>query len=572
MSLFSSLNLARLALGAHQTAIQTVGQNIANAGTEGYARQRVQMAPTPSDDLVYARLGTGVRVERIERIVDEHLEATLRGANSDLASLSERSRVYSLVESVFNDLNGGGLSEALGRFFDALEDVANQPEDTTARGQLLEQAETLAQTFNYVDGRLRQLRRDFDDDVVSVTQNINRLANVVANLNNRIVEAEDGGVHPGTANDLRTQRDAALTQLSQLVNIKTIENTRGAVQVISGSQVLVFESSARAVNSAAESDGDISFHELRFELDGQPFRPTGGRIATLLEARDELAPELRASLDTLARSVMSEMNKLHASGEGLARPASVRSAFSVADADAALGAAGYPYAITNGRLSLEVVLGGDGSRETYEFDIDATGATGNATSLNALVAAINSGAGADHPELSARVTVDGFLEIRSTSETLSFTFRADDTGFLAATGINALFSGTNARDMQVAAPVAADARLFAAGLGGGVGDNRVALAMLELRDAQLLGPAEQNFESYYNSLIGEIGIEGAEAQELLSSQEAIQASIQNQRDALSGVNVDEEAIALIQFQRAYQGAARFLNVVDRLLETLINSV
>ena len=128
MSLFSSLNLARLALGAHQTAIQTVGQNIANAATEGYARQRVQMTPTPSDDLVFARLGTGVRVSRIERVVDEHLESTLRDSRSDLANLTEQTRIWSLTESIFNDLDGGGLSQSLGRFFDAVQDLAvNRP-------------------------------------------------------------------------------------------------------------------------------------------------------------------------------------------------------------------------------------------------------------------------------------------------------------------------------------------------------------------------------------------------------------------------------------------------------------
>ncbi|MEM7263365.1 MAG: flagellar basal body protein, partial [Planctomycetota bacterium] len=124
MSLFSSLNLARLALGAHQTAIQTVGQNIANANTEGYARQRVEMTPTRSDDLIFARVGTGVRIERIERIVDQHLEGNLRDARSSLADLNEQVRIFGMSESIFNDLAGGGLGESVARFFEALEDLA----------------------------------------------------------------------------------------------------------------------------------------------------------------------------------------------------------------------------------------------------------------------------------------------------------------------------------------------------------------------------------------------------------------------------------------------------------------
>lgn len=225
MSLFSSLNLARLSLQAHQSAIQTVGQNIANSTTDGYARQRVDMQPTPAMDLVYARLGTGVTVARIERIVDEHLEGTLRTSRSDLGFYAEQDRIYTLVGSVFNDLDSGGLSVPLERFFEALEDLSNTPEDPTARFQLVEEGRTLAETFQFLDSQVRDMREAFDDDIVGAVQDINRLAREIADLNDQIVLTEGGGVYNQAANDLRTTRDSLLGELSDLVSIKVIENS-----------------------------------------------------------------------------------------------------------------------------------------------------------------------------------------------------------------------------------------------------------------------------------------------------------------------------------------------------------
>lgn len=571
MSLFSSLNLARLALGAQQTAIQTVGQNIANANTEGYARQRVQMTPTPSDDLIFARVGTGVQIERIERIVDEHLEANLRDAGTDLSTLRERVRFFTMAEAIFNDLGGGGLSESIQNFFDALEDVANNPEDPTARAQFVEQSSTLTETFNYIDGQVRNLRQNLNDDVVSVADEVNRLTTIIAQLNVRIVEAEDGGVHLGTANDLRGSRDAALQELSKLVNIKVIENTRGSIQVVTGNDVLVYDKRARELKLDDFSDGDITYQQLRFVDDGSKFDPRAGRLAELLQHRDVTAVEFRAEIDALAQGFLTEFNRVHADGEGLVAHSFVRSATQVTNRAAPLGQAGFPFPIEDGRFTLQVINGGDGSRDSYVIEIDANGQPPE-TSLVDLVDAINAAVGADHPDLVASITVDGYFELESESPSVTFSFRDDDSGFLVAAGISTFFTGTNARDIRVASGIIDNPSLIATGRGGGPGDNETALAMLAVRDQGFLGTTKMTFESYYEAFVGALGVAGAEARDLAINQESIELSARNQRDALSGVSIDEESISLIKHQRAYQGAARFLNIVDGLLETLINSV
>ncbi len=569
MSLFSSLNLARLSLAAHQSAIQTVGQNIANATTEGYARQRVEMRPTPADDLVFARLGTGVSVDRIERVIDRHLEETLREARSGLGDYGERERIWELAGAIFNDLDGGGISVALGRFFDALEDLAGTPEDATVRHLLVEEATTLANSFHYLDGKVRELRRALDEDATGVVEEVNRIIGEVASLNREVVLAERGGLEPDTANDLRTRRDALLGRLSELLSIRVIENSRGAVQVLSGSEVLVYDDRARTLDLVPKSDGDIAYREFRFADDGQLLRPAGGRLAALLDGRDEIAVGLRDELNTLARELLVEFDRIHAGGEGLDRLRSVRATHAAGDRTAPLGAAGFPFPIENGHFELQVVAEADGSRKTYRVPIDLDG-SGSDTTLESLVADLNALVGADYPDIGASITGDGYLEIRSASEGLTFTFRNDETGFLTAAGLGTFFTGSNARDIGVRGDVLANPGLIATGRNGLAGDNSVAREMLALRDRGYLGESSLTLEQYYNALIGSIGVAGAEARDSVVNQEAIATSLTNQRDALSGVSVDEEAIELIRYQRAYQGSARFLTVVDRLLDTLLN--
>ncbi|MGA1488627.1 MAG: flagellar hook-associated protein FlgK [Planctomycetota bacterium] len=566
MSLFSSLNLARLALGAHQTAIQTVGQNIANAATPGYARQRVHLTPTPSDDLVYARLGTGVNVSRIERIVDQHLEATLRGARSDLANLTEQNRIWSLTESIFNDLEGGGLSEALGEFFDAMQDLSVNPDDPTARSLLLEQGSSLSSTFRFLDARVRDLRIGLDEDVRGEVLEINRLTAELASLNSAIIAAEDGGVHGQTANDLRTQRDVVLGELAERIDIRVIENSTGGVQVLTGSEMLVHDGISRDLQVIARADGDIPYGEVRFADDGTLLQPEGGRIAALLAGRDAVLPDLRAQLDGIASTLIRGFNAIHSGGEGLSRLTEVLSSNSVNDREAPLISAGLPFPVESGSFVLQVVTEGNGAVESFNIDLDV-----DSMSLVDIAERINETAGVAHPGLSAVVTADGRLEIQSSDPGVTFTFRDDDTGALAALGVNGLFTGSTARDIDISSVLLDDPGLLAAGFGGGAGDNGAINAMLALRDEGLFA-AGNSFEGHYGALVGEIGLNSAEAREHLTNQVSITTAIQNQRESLSGVNIDEEAISLVSYQRAYPGAARFLNVVDRLLETLINSV
>src|ERR1041385_3648719 len=147
-SLSSSLGLAGSALQAAGTAVRTTGQNIANANTDGFTRQRVDLAASPADIFGQLRIGTGVDVTRVERLLAGHLEELLRDAGAKLGELSVKDDTLGRVETIVGELDGSdSIGTALSKFFDAAQDLANRPEDGSARTLFLSRAEDLASSF-----------------------------------------------------------------------------------------------------------------------------------------------------------------------------------------------------------------------------------------------------------------------------------------------------------------------------------------------------------------------------------------------------------------------------------------
>ncbi|OHB76980.1 MAG: hypothetical protein A2Z34_03715 [Planctomycetes bacterium RBG_16_59_8] len=171
----------------------------------------------------------------------------------------------------------------------------------------------------------------------------------------------------------------------------------------------------------------------------------------------------------------------------------------------------------------------------------------------------------------ASITIDGELRVRSLSSDVKFSFADDSSGVLGALGMNVLFTGDRAENAAVNTAIVDNPRLFAAARSNRSGDNSNALAMGDLREApSVLGIS--SFDDYYQSLIGDIAAQTAGFQGRLESQELINQQLANQRERISGVNIDEEAVNMMTYQRAFQASARFIGIVDQMLDTLINGL
>src|SRR3972149_6880819 len=188
MSLFGPIRRAGTSLRANDIALQVVGQNIANANTPGYIREEVVFKPAATQKMGKLLLGLGVEVEAVVQKVDKFLEERLRGAVSENAGSQILQGTYAQLEGLLGELGDNDLSTALNNFFNSISEILNQPESVSVRNLAVLQGETLAENIRQTYQRVEDLRADLDGQVQNMADEINRLAETIANLNVKITE------------------------------------------------------------------------------------------------------------------------------------------------------------------------------------------------------------------------------------------------------------------------------------------------------------------------------------------------------------------------------------------------
>ena len=336
-STFSGISTALSSLIAQRTALDVTGQNIANANTAGYTRQRADLgavsgAQAPSMFSVGTGIGNGVQVTGISRANDPFLDAKLRSQTSDAAYLAARADAYSTLESGLGEPGDDGLSSQLQTFWSAWHDVANAPDKGATQSVLLDQARQLVDSIHTQYQGIATQWSNARTTTSSLVDQTNALASSVADLNARILDITNNG---GAANELADQRDQALTQLAGLVGATTQARQDGQVDVYVGGNALVFGSSSHALaltgaqvfSQAAgyATDGTPTtpqdVHLEWADSPGQRVVPTGGTVAGQLRV---LAPpatdgsgtggvltEAARRLDQVATTLATDVNTLH---------------------------------------------------------------------------------------------------------------------------------------------------------------------------------------------------------------------------------------------------------------------
>ncbi|HHY97503.1 MAG TPA: flagellar hook-associated protein FlgK, partial [Firmicutes bacterium] len=213
----------RRALQAHQKALDVTGHNIANSTTPGYVRQEamfeVTLPYTPPGVVRLVRpgqIGTGVEVVRVRRIFDGFIEARIRAANSGLGKWEEQKSALERIESAFNDPGDIGFGDALSRFWNAWQELSKRPESDAARAVLLEEAGGFCAILNRTARQLETTHEELEAAYRAKVEEVNSLADQVAELNAEIAKIKVTGNEP---NDLMDKRDAAIRRLSELMDI-----------------------------------------------------------------------------------------------------------------------------------------------------------------------------------------------------------------------------------------------------------------------------------------------------------------------------------------------------------------
>ena len=564
--LFSALGTGARALLAHQGAVRVAGHNISNASTEGYSRQRVNLQASTPEDLTVGIIGRGVDLKSIDRLTDEFVDRSLRKGSSELKSLDVKQSALKQAEGVYQELSDNDLSTALTKFFTALDSLADRPEDMAVRRTVVDQAKALSDSFQALSKGLNGIRKSLNDDVATTVGKVNSLITDLADLNKQIVQSEFANASGSrNANDLRDARDLKLKQLAELVDITTAEQSDGQVNVFVAGDPLVMQNRPNTLTTSTSTSNGITVTNPVFANNNGPLILRGGRLEGLVTSRDTTIPKYLTDLNTLAAGVILEVNKLHAQGIGLTGFSSVTGAKAVTSASAALNAAGLDFTPVNGSFQVNVTNRNTGSVTTTNIQVDLDGIAPADTTLNSLTAAIDAVA-----NISASVTSDNKLKISADSTDYTITFTSDTSRALACLGINTLFTGKDSTDIGVNSVVDGDLSKLSAALTPAAGDNANAVAMANLRTTAVLNSNTTTLEEFYRGSVGTLAVESQQKSSAFATQQLRNDRLENERQQVSGVNVDEEMIKLMEFQRAYQGSARFVAVVDEMLDTLVN--
>jgi flagellar hook-associated protein 1 FlgK len=563
MSLIGALTTGQTALAASQAGIQVAGNNISNSGNADYTRETVQLTPATDQQIRPGMfVGNGVDITAIQRQADAALQSRLNNSISDGQSAQTTQQWLSQVQSVFNALGTSNLSASMTTFFNGWSTLANSPQDNGQRQVVLQQGNSLAQQFNSQRQQLGAINLSVSGELSSQVQAADHLASQIAKLNGQVVAAQGGA--SGTANALLDQRDATVKQLSQLMNVSTVQQPNGSVSVYVGSEPLVTNTVSNGVKLQNQDvNGTVTPTVVFKSNNGAIPLGGGGQIGALSDVQARITGVVGQE-DTLAHNLIFELNKVYSSGQGLQGYGSLSASNTVTDTTKPLtsAAAGLTFTPNNGSFVVHLTDKTTGQTTSTLVQVNLTGSPAD-TTLDSLTASINAIAGVNATD------TGGTLQIAATGGNQEISFSQDSSGALAALGVNTYFTGTDSSDIAVNKTLVSQPQMLAAAKNGDPADNQTALAIASMASQPVVALNGTSLDDTYQAMITGIATQTATAQSNAQAATAVQNTLQAQRDSVSGVSLDEEAINLIKQQQAYQGAARLINVVNQLMQTLI---
>lgn len=654
MSGFALLSIGSRAMAANYIALQTTGHNIANAGVEGYSRQRVETATAAARDTASGYIGTGVDVQTVTRAHDQFL--TREAASAKALSSMDEARLESLrrLEEVFRP-GEQGIGHAASEFLNAMVDVASRPADLAPRQVALTRAGEVADRFRLAGSQLDVLQQDVDISIRDAVTQANAFVKAIAELNAAIQSAGQGQ----PPNDLLDARDRQISELSKIVQVRTIQDADGSVSVHFAGGLALVEGGKTSTLKIAADPSDANRIGIEVEKGGaktqvDPSALGGGSIAGWLRFQNDDLLAARVTLGQMATALAGVVNEQQALGLDLRTPAGRGSdLFSIGDpiVQPAQGnqrnsggtyVASVTLQVTEPRLvqASEYLLSADtegggwnverlsdgkvftGIETGSEFDglridlgptapvptdrfllqpvtyaaaslrraVTDPRALAAASLLTADVGSANKGTGAVAKLRLTSTDIDPALDAKVVFTSASAVeLRAADGGALLA-------SGTWTRGQPIVwAGEDKSSTGFDLWLDGRpeVGDqftlrptahvernNTNALAFTELRDARFIGQTQGSggkleaggtVTEAWTQALADVGVRVQAADAAAEISKGVAAQAETRRAAQSGVNLDEEAARLIQFQQSYQAAAKVLQVAQSVFDTLMQT-
>jgi len=575
----AALNVAASSLKTQQKAIDVVSHNIANVNTPGYSRQRAELGAVAPNQSNAFDFGRGVDLNNISRSVDRGVNQALLRNSPQQTYWNEIQTGLKSIENVFGSLQGTGLSASMDGFFLAAQKVANAPEDAALKFDMRTKSMTLASQFSSMSSQLKGMQQNADASIDQNLQSANTLLTKIASLNTQISkhEAVSKGV-VGAANDLRDQRDQAVRDLSAFMPIQDVRTSDGGVLLQTlGGDLLLQDGVAQQLTRGGVATAS-GFQNVVIAGSNRPVGglDQGGKIGGAIALRDDRVAGYLKDLDSMAVNLSFAVNQANASGVGSSRLSQVQSGLGVVNTALPVSdvAQNNPFSgqVQNGTFTMHVYdAAGAPLTPVSKGAITVTAGVSTMASIAADITALV-------PGVTASVDVSGKLLINGGVNTVGFS--DDSSNFLAAYQVNSLFQGADAASLSVSNAVQADAGLISTGqidlLTSGItlGDNRAALLTMGLQNkaVSIDGSPTTTLSQRTSLLSTKYGNDAvlASQQEVFFKAEA--DSLNQQRQAFSGVNTDEELVSMIKFQRAYEASAKVIQTSNRMLDSLMGLI
>lgn len=583
MSLNGALTIATSGLQTTQRQIQVVSGNVSNANVEGYSRKTADPY-----SLIVGTANGGVDLNTVRREVDDFLVKEVRRAQSELSNLEAAAELHGRIQQLFGSLGSDStLSSGLDRLKSALEAVAVEPESAAARSEVVAEAVELAQQFNRFSSETQKMRGDADKDIAHTVETANNRLREVRDLNEKIINAR--AVDDPTG-ELEDERDRALKELSEIMDIQTLDRVTGETVVMTKQGRMLVDSEVTALNFDITGNFTVGTEGNPIVLaSGEELGPEiGGKLGALLTGRDETLPDFQQDLDRLSAALRDEVNAVHNQGAGNP-PATELTGSRILDNGAAT--------VVAAQGEVRIALTDPASGEIAEVrTIDLAGLGTVQDIIDEIEAAFVD------EDITVEVTDDDQLRITANGLGIvidedTSALGGDERGLSHFFGLNDLFRTPGvpmdgagdpdqgaALSISVREDIVANPALLAAGrligedagdIAVATGDGTVAQKLAGAFDASIDFAAGGNLDARSATLAGYAGDllqfqagETARLERQTDFQEGLRDELTFRAEAVSGVNIDEELTRLITLEQAFSASARVVSVVREMFDTL----
>jgi flagellar hook-associated protein 1 FlgK len=620
---------------AFQRALSVTSNNISNVATPGYSVENANFTPQPGQATAVGYFGSGVTIESVTRSYDELLAGQVRSSQSGYSSFNTYATQASQVDNMLSD-SSTGLTASLQAFVNALQTVANSPSSTAQRQALLSQAQGLAQQMQNYSAQLSTYSTGVESQISGAVTQINTLSSGIAALNGQIAAGlASTGQTPNTLMDQRDQMIDQLSQYVT-VNTATQADGSMNVYIGSGQPLVIgstsqaLSASADPYNASLHNIGIVSggnTADVTSEI-------SGGTLGGLLAVRSQILQPVQNTLGQFSVGLATLVNQAQGAGldlsgaagkpmfavgpvvttpastnTGTATIAVTRTSLSSLTADdytlRQTGGAWQLTDTTTGKVvtmtgagtaaspfvaaGVSIVVGGGAPANGDSFQIQPTaGAAAGlsvlltsptqiaaASSIQTTAAAANTGTGAASASVVSNpsIWVPGTYKITFGSATQYQV--TDSTNAVIASGTYT--SGTpitfnGASVTLTGAPVAGDTFNVGAASSSNVGDNSNAFALIDSLSALSFNGGTTSLSNVGNNLVSQVGVLTQQAQSNASAQKSVNQSATDTRNNLSGVNLDEEAAKMVQYQQAYSACAQLIQTSGTMFNSLLSAI